>query len=83
MKDKSNLSGILTSRSETGIDINFAGSARKQLKTADLQSLTQMKKSMMTEGLYNAISTQILAKTAGVSFGFKKDVSKKEQMIFW
>ncbi|CAN5298639.1 hypothetical protein BH11BAC6_BH11BAC6_08690 [soil metagenome] len=61
MKDGSTLSGILASKTETDIDIKFPGGARKQIKTADVLALTQMKESMMTEGLYQTMSTQDLA----------------------
>ena len=72
MKDGSTLSGILASKTETDIDIKFPGGARKQIKTADLQSLMQMKQSMMTEGLYNSMSTQDLANLLEYLSGLKK-----------
>jgi putative membrane-bound dehydrogenase-like protein len=72
MKDGSALSGILASKTETDIDIKFPGGARKQIKTADLQSLTQMKQSMMTEGLYNGMSAQDLANLLEYLSGLKK-----------
>ncbi|WP_301923696.1 c-type cytochrome, partial [Ferruginibacter sp.] len=61
MKDGTALSGILASKTETDIDIKFPGGAHRQLKTSDVVSLTQMKQSMMSEGLYNNMSTQDLA----------------------
>lgn len=61
MKDGSTLTGILASKTETDIDIKFPGGAHKQIKTADVNSLTQMKQSMMTEGLYQSMSTQDMA----------------------
>ena len=72
MKDGSTLSGILASKTETDIDIKFPGGARKQIKTADVQSLTQMKQSMMTEGLYNNMSTQDLANLLEYLSGLRK-----------
>lgn len=61
MKDGSTLSGIIASKTETDIDLKFPGGARKQIKTADVLALTQMKTSMMTDGLYQSISTQDMA----------------------
>lgn len=61
MKDGSTLSGIIASKTETDIDIKFPGGARKQIKTADVLALTQMKASMMPDGLYQSMSTQDLA----------------------
>jgi len=72
MKDGSTLSGILSSKTETDIDIKFPGGAHKQLKTADVLSLTQMKQSMMTEGLYNAMTNQDLANLLDYLSGLKK-----------
>ncbi len=61
MKDGSKMSGIIASRTETDIDLKFPGGSHKQIKTADVQTLTQMKQSMMTEGLYGSMSSQDLA----------------------
>ncbi len=61
MKDGSTLSGIIASKTETDIDIKFPGGSHKQIKTADVQTMTEMKQSMMTEGLYASMSTQDLA----------------------
>ncbi|CAN5575515.1 hypothetical protein BH10BAC2_BH10BAC2_10180 [soil metagenome] len=61
MKDGSTLSGILASKTETDLDLKFPGGGRKQIKTADVLALTQMKASMMTEGLYQNMSTQEMA----------------------
>jgi putative heme-binding domain-containing protein len=72
MKDGSTLSGILASKTETDIDIKFPGGARKQIKTSDVKSLTQMKQSMMTEGLYNNMTTQDLANLLEYLSGLKK-----------
>ncbi len=61
MKDGSTLSGIIASKTETDIDLKFPGGGRKQIKTVDVKTLTQMKQSMMTEGLYENISSQDMA----------------------
>lgn len=72
MKDGSTLSGIIASKTETDIDIKFPGGAHKQIKTSDVQTLTQMKQSMMTEGLYNNMSAQDLANLLEYLSGLKK-----------
>lgn len=61
MKDGSSYSGIIASKTETDIDLKLPGGSRKQIKTADLLALTQMKESMMPEGLYLNMSTQELS----------------------
>jgi putative membrane-bound dehydrogenase-like protein len=72
MKDGSTLSGILASKTETDIDIKFPGGAHRQIKTSDVQSKTEMKQSMMTEGLYSTMSTQDLANLLDYLSGLKK-----------
>lgn len=72
MKDGSVMSGIIASKTETDIDLKFPGGARKQIKTADVKTLTQMKQSMMTEGLHESISTQDMANLLEYLAGLKK-----------
>ncbi|HRH49607.1 MAG TPA: c-type cytochrome [Panacibacter sp.] len=72
MKDGSTLSGIIASKTETDIDIKFPGGSHKQIKTADLQTMTEMKQSMMTEGLYANMSNQDLANLLEYLSGLKK-----------
>ncbi len=61
MKDGSTVSGILASKTETDINIKFPGGSNKQIKTGRVKTMTQMKTSMMTEGLHESMSTQDLA----------------------
>ncbi|MEP7317951.1 MAG: PVC-type heme-binding CxxCH protein [Panacibacter sp.] len=72
MKDGSVLSGILVSKTETDIDIKFPGGSHKQIKTSDVQTMTEMKESMMTPGLYENMSTQDLANLLEYISGLKK-----------
>jgi putative heme-binding domain-containing protein len=72
MKDGSTLSGIIASKTETDIDLKFPGGARKAIKTADVKTLTQMKQSMMTEGLHENLSAQDMANLLGYLNGLKK-----------
>ncbi|MEP7373010.1 MAG: PVC-type heme-binding CxxCH protein [Chitinophagaceae bacterium] len=72
MKDGSTLSGIIASKTETDIDLKFPGGGRKQIKTADVKTLTQMKQSMMTEGLHENMSAQDIANLLEYLSGLKK-----------
>jgi putative heme-binding domain-containing protein len=72
MKDGSTMSGIIASKTETDIDLKFPGGGKKAVKTADLKTLTQMKESMMPEGLHNSLSAQDLANLLEYLAGLKK-----------
>lgn len=72
MKDGSAISGILASKTETDIDIKFPGGSHKQIKTSDVQTMSQMKQSMMTESLHENMSTQDLANLLEYLSGLKK-----------
>ena len=61
MKDGTRLSGIISSRTETDIELKLPGGIKKQVKTSELKSITQMKNSMMPEGLYLNMKNQDLA----------------------
>jgi putative membrane-bound dehydrogenase-like protein len=72
MKDGSTLSGIITSKTETDITIKFPGGATKELKTSDIKNRTQMKESMMPEGLYQSMTKQSMANLLEYLEGLKK-----------
>jgi putative heme-binding domain-containing protein len=61
MKDGSTLSGIIASKTETDIDLKLPGGAKQHIKTSDVQSMKEMKESLMPEGLYQNRSTQDMA----------------------
>jgi len=61
MKDGSEITGIISSKTETDIDVKFPGGGTKHIKTSEVKSLNQMKTSMMTEGLYANMSAQDIA----------------------
>lgn len=73
MKDGSTLSGIIASKTETDIEMVLPGGSHKQVKTADVLALTQMKESMMTEGLYQNMSTQDMSNL----FAYLESLKKK------
>jgi putative membrane-bound dehydrogenase-like protein len=61
LKDGSELAGVITSRTETDIDMSFPGGTKKSLKTSEVRTMQKMKASMMTEGLYKNLSDQDMA----------------------
>ena len=61
MKDGTRLSGIISSKTETDIELKLPGGIKKQVKTSELKSIIQMKNSMMPEGLYLNMKNQDLA----------------------
>ena len=61
MKDGSVISGIITSKTKTDLDLKFPGGGTKHIKTSDVKSMEQLKTSMMTEGLYAGMSAQDMA----------------------
>jgi putative heme-binding domain-containing protein len=60
LKDGSSVTGIIASKTETDIDLKLPGGAKQQLKTSQVQSIHQLKESMMPEGLYKTMSKQDL-----------------------
>lgn len=61
LKDGSTLTGIISSKTETDIELKLPGGSIQQIKTSQVLSSTQLKESMMPEGLYKTMSTQGLA----------------------
>lgn len=72
MKDGSTLSGIVASKTETVVDLKYPGGARKQVKRSDIQSMKQLKQSLMTEGLQHTMTMQDLANLLEYLSGLKK-----------
>jgi putative heme-binding domain-containing protein len=61
MKDGSTLSGIVSSKTETDVDLRFPGGNKMSLKRNDIQSMKMVKESLMPEGLHQALSPQEMA----------------------
>jgi putative heme-binding domain-containing protein len=61
LKDGSSVTGIIASKTETDIDLKLPGGSKQQLKTSQVQSIHQLKESMMPEGLYKTMSKQDMA----------------------
>jgi putative heme-binding domain-containing protein len=60
MKDGSTLGGIISSQTETDIDLKLPGGSIIPIKTSDVESITQMESSMMPAGLEKTMSTEEL-----------------------
>jgi len=73
MNDGSIVSGIIASKTQTDIDIKFAGGSKKQIKRSDVKSMKQLKESSMPEGLYANMSTQDIANLLEYLKGLKKN----------
>ena len=71
MKDGSTITGIIASKTTSEIELKLPGGNRKQIKTSDIQSKKELKTSMMTEGLYQSMSTQDMANLLGYLSGLK------------
>jgi putative membrane-bound dehydrogenase-like protein len=72
MKDGSAISGIISSKTETDILLKFPGGITKEIKTADVERMTQGKSSMMPDGLHQTMSKQALADLLEYLGGLKK-----------
>lgn len=59
-KDGSTMSGIISSKTETDLQMKFPGGAVSNYKMADVVSMKKMDSSMMPSGLQEAMSTQEL-----------------------
>lgn len=73
MKDGSALSGIIASKTETDIVLKMPGGVIKEIKTAGIETMSQMKESMMPEGLYQTMSKEDLANLLEYLSGLKKN----------
>ncbi|MGY3052041.1 putative membrane-bound dehydrogenase-like protein [Pedobacter sp. UYEF25] len=58
MKDGSNLVGIISSRTETDIELKYPGGSTQKIKTADVKLLKKLPGSMMPEGINETITKQ-------------------------
>ncbi len=72
MKDGSALSGIVSSKTETNVDLKLPGGVIQHLKTSDITSMKETKESLMPEGLYENMSLQDLANLLEYLGGLKK-----------
>jgi putative membrane-bound dehydrogenase-like protein len=61
MKDGSTLMGIISSRTETDIELKYPGGTLQKIKTNDVKQIKQMPTSMMPAGLHQTMSKQEFA----------------------
>jgi len=61
MNDGSTMTGIVSSKTASDIDIKLPGGTAQRIKTANIASMEAMKQSMMPEGLYQNMSNEDLA----------------------
>ena len=72
MNDGSTMTGIVSSKTTSDIDIKFPGGTTQRIKTANIASMKEMKQSMMPEGLYQNMSNEDLANLLEYLEGLKK-----------
>ena len=61
MKDGATVSGIVTSKTETDMELKFPGGGKMTIKTNNIKSLNQQPQSMMTANLHQQMSAQDMA----------------------
>jgi putative membrane-bound dehydrogenase-like protein len=71
-KDGSTMSGIVSSKTETDLQMKFPGGAVQNYKMADVVSMKKMDSSMMPSGLQEAMSTQDLVDLVAYLTSLKK-----------
>jgi len=72
MKDGSVKSGIVASKTETDLQLNYPGGGKEALKMADVKSIKRLKESLMPAGLYQTMTAQELASLLEYLAGAKK-----------
>ncbi len=70
--DGSTMTGIVSSKTETDLQMKFPGGVVQNYKTADVKSMKKMDSSMMPAGLGEAMSTQELIDLVSYLDGLKK-----------
>ncbi len=71
-KDGSSMTGIVSSKTETDLQMKFPGGVVQNYKMADVVSMKQMDSSMMPSGLQEAMSTQELVDLVAYLSNLKK-----------
>jgi putative membrane-bound dehydrogenase-like protein len=72
MKDGSVMTGIISSKTETDIDLKFPGGSLQKIKTSDVKSIKELPESMMTANLYETMTRQELSDLLGYLSGLRK-----------
>jgi putative membrane-bound dehydrogenase-like protein len=61
LKDGSKLTGIISSKTESDIELKLPGGNKQSVKASDVQSMKKLPESMMPDGLEQTMSTQELS----------------------
>lgn len=72
MKDGSTLSGIMASKTESNVELKLPGGTKMPVKRSDVQSMKQLRQSLMPEDLHQSLSPQELADVLEYLSGLKK-----------
>jgi putative membrane-bound dehydrogenase-like protein len=72
MKDGSTLGGIISSKTETDIDLKLPDGTIISIKTSDIASMDQLENSMMPTGLANSMTTEELVSLVEYLSSLKK-----------
>jgi putative membrane-bound dehydrogenase-like protein len=72
MKDGSTLMGIISSRTETDIELKYPGGAVQKIKTNDVKQIKKVSTSMMPAGLHQTMSKQEFADLLAFLVSLKK-----------
>jgi putative heme-binding domain-containing protein len=72
MKDGSTLTGIISSKTETDIDLKYPGGSIQKIKTSDVKKVIELKESMMPSTLYQTMNKQEISDLIGYLTSLKK-----------
>ena len=61
LKDGSTLTGIVSSKTETEVELRLPGGNKMNLKRSDIQTMKKLNESLMPEGLHQSMTQQELA----------------------
>jgi putative heme-binding domain-containing protein len=61
MKDGSSLTGIISSKTATDIELKYPGGTIQKIKTSDVKKISELKESLMPATIYQSMSKQQLA----------------------
>ncbi len=61
MKDGSVKSGIVASKTETDLQLNYPGGSKEEIKMSDVKTMNRLKESLMPAGMHQTMSVQELA----------------------
>ncbi|MBC8032780.1 MAG: c-type cytochrome [Chitinophagaceae bacterium] len=72
MKDGSSLTGIISSKTETDIDLKYPGGSIQKIKASDVKKITELKESMMPASLHETMNSQEFADLLSYLSSLKK-----------